>query len=370
MNNLTIFTDFLLLGLSADPHIQALLFVLFLGVYLLTLAGNLVMIWVIKQDSHLHTPMYFFLGHLSFLDICFSSVTMPKMLQNFLSQKKSISVWGCITQSFFFLLSGCAEASLLSAMAYDRYAAICHPLLYTAVMNRSLCTALVSAAWVMGFLNSLVNNLFIHQLYFCGSNTIAHFICELPSLFPLSCTDPTANELLLSGSSAFLGLLTLPLIIFSYCRIISAILSMHSSGGQGKAFSTCSSHLTVVLLFYGTALFRYISHTSGSLWEQVVSIQYSVITSLLNPLIYSLKNQEVKAALQRMLRQQICSLEEGMSVWYSVRELGERDLQKHLKKKKGILNQTFSERHLQTSISMPSVLCLTADFQPHARSAE
>ncbi|XP_064347357.1 LOW QUALITY PROTEIN: olfactory receptor 8S1-like [Camelus dromedarius] len=308
MNNFSFFTEFIFLGLSAAPHIQALLFVLFLGIYLLTLMGNLVMILVIRWDSHLHIPMYFFLGHLSFLDICFSSVTMPQMLQNFLSQKKSISVWGCITQSFFFLLSGCAEASLLSAMAYDRYAAVCHPLLYTVVMNRPLCTTMVSVAWVIGFLNSLVNNLFIHKLYFCGSNIISHFCCELPSLFPLSCTDPTANEFLLSGSSsAFLGLLTLPLILFSYSRIISAILNIRSSEGQGKAFSTCSSHLTVVLLFYGTALFRYISPASGSALERVVSIQYSVITSLLNPLIYSLKNQEVKAALQRMLRQQTCA---------------------------------------------------------------
>ncbi|XP_043302394.1 olfactory receptor 8S1-like [Cervus canadensis] len=302
MNNFTFFTEFTLLGLSADPHIQALLFVLFLGIYLLTLVGNTAMILIIKADSRLHTPMYFFLRHLSFLDLSFSSVTVPKMLQNFLSQKKSISVWGCITQSFFFLLYGCAEASLLSAMAYDHYAAVCHPLLYTVVMNRPLCAAMVCAAWLVGLLNSLLNHLFIHMLHFCGSNTVSHFFCELPSLFPLSCTDPTANEFLLSGSGAFLGLLTLPLILFSYSRIISAILNIHSSEGQGKAFSTCSSHLTVVLLFYGTALFRYISPDSGSVLERVVSIQYSVITSLLNPLIYSLKNQEVKGALQRMLR--------------------------------------------------------------------
>ncbi|CAI9167831.1 unnamed protein product [Rangifer tarandus platyrhynchus] len=302
MNNFTFFTEFTLLGLSADPHIQALLFVLFLGIYLLTLTGNTAMILIIKADSRLHTPMYFFLGHLSFLDLSFSSVTVPKMLQNFLSQKKSISVWGCITQSFFFLLYGCAEASLLSAMAYDRYAAVCHPLLYTVVMNRPLCAAMVCAAWLVGLLNSLVNHLFIHKLHFCGSNTVSHFFCELPALFPLSCTDPTANESLLSGSSAFLGLLTLPLILFSYSRIISTVLNIHSSEGQGKAFSTCSSHLTVVLLFYVTALFRYISPASGSVLERVVSIQYSVITALLNPLIYSLKNQEVKAALQRMLR--------------------------------------------------------------------
>ncbi|XP_049639000.1 olfactory receptor 8S1-like [Suncus etruscus] len=319
MKNFTFFNEFILLGLSADPQIQTMLFVLFLGIYLLALIGNLVIILVIRGDSHLHTPMYFFLGHLSFLDICFASVTMPKMLQNFLSQKKTISVWGCFAQSFFFLLSGCAEASLLSAMAYDRYAAICHPLLYTMIMNRPLCTTMVGVAWLLGFLNSLVNNIFIYKLHFCGPSIIHHFSCELPSLFPLSCTDPTANKLLLAGSSAFLGLLTLPLILFSYSRIISAILTLRSSGGQGKAFSTCSSHLTVVLLFYGTALFRYISPASGSVWERVVSIQYSVITSLLNPLIYSLKNQEVKAALQRMLRQQMCCSMKGFSVWCSVK---------------------------------------------------
>ncbi|XP_037703390.1 olfactory receptor 8S1-like [Choloepus didactylus] len=306
MKNVSITDEFVLLGLSSDPHMESLLFVLFLVIYLLTLMGNLMLLLVIRADSHLHTPMYFFLSNLSFLDLCFSSVTVPKMLQDFLSEKKTISVWGCITQCFFFLLSAGTEGCLLSAMAYDRYAAICQPLLYTVVMSRPLCTALVSAAWVMGFLNSLVNNLCIQKLQFCGHNVIPHFSCELPSLFPLSCTDPTANTILLEASTAFLGLATLALILFSYSKIISAILSMHSSEGQGKAFSTCSSHLTVVLLLYGTALFRYTRPPSGSVLEQVVSLQYSVITSLLNPLIYSLKNQEVKAALQRMLRQQMC----------------------------------------------------------------
>ena len=308
MNNFTFFTESTLLRLSADPHIQALLFVgTCLGTCLLTLVGNMAMILIMKADSQLHTPMCFFLGHLSFLDLSFSSVTVPKMLQNFLSQKKSISVWGCITQSFFFTLSGGTESCLLSAMAYDRYAAVCHPLLYTVVMNRPLCAAMVCAAWLVGLLNSLVNHLFIHRLHFCGPNTVSHFFCELPSLFPLSCADPTANEFLLSGSSAFLELLTLPLILLSYSRIISATLSIRSSEGQGKAFSTCSLHLTVVLLFYGPTLFRYLSPDSGSVLERVVSIQYSVITSLLNPLIYSLKNQEVKTALLRILRQQKCA---------------------------------------------------------------
>uniref|UniRef100_A0A8C6DFN9 Olfactory receptor n=1 Tax=Moschus moschiferus TaxID=68415 RepID=A0A8C6DFN9_MOSMO len=305
MKNLSVIDEFVLLGLSTDPDIQTMLFVLFLGIYLLTLMGNLMMILVIRAEPHLHTPMYFFLGHLSFLDTCYSSVTVPKMLQNFLSQRKTISVSGCITQSFFFIFSGATESCLLSTMAYDRYAAICHPLLYTVIMNGPLCTAMVSAAWVMGFLRSLVNNLCAQNLQFYGPNIISHFCCELPSLFPLSCSDTMPNTILLillAVSCTSLGLLTLPPILFSYSRIISAILNIHSSEGQGKAFSTCSSHLTVVLLFYGTALFRYTSPASGSVLERVVSIQYSVITSLLNPLIYSLKNQEVKTALQRVLR--------------------------------------------------------------------
>ncbi|XP_077726400.1 olfactory receptor 5BS1-like [Canis aureus] len=303
MKNLTIITEFVLIGLSGNPQIQTMLFVLFLVIYLLTLMGNLMMILVIRNDSHLKTPMYFFLGHLSFLDLCLSSVTMPKMLQNLLAQKKTISTWGCVTQSFFLIFSGSTEACLLSAMAYDCYAAICHPLLYSVVMNRPLCVGMIIAAWAVGFLNSLPNSLFTYNLHFCGPNVIPHFCCELPSLFPLSCTDATANEVLLAGSCALLGFVTLPLILFSYSRIISAILVIRSSGGQGKAFSTCSSHLTVVLLYYGTALFRYMTPLSGSKLEQVVSIQYSVITSLLNPLIYSLKNQEVKAALHKMLKQ-------------------------------------------------------------------
>ncbi|XP_065791154.1 olfactory receptor 8S1-like [Muntiacus reevesi] len=303
MKNLTIITEFVLLGFSRNPHILNMLFALFLVIYLLTLMGNLVMILVIRTDSHLKTPMYFFLGHLSFLDLSLSSITTPKMLENLLTQKKTISVWGCMAQSFFLILSGSTEACLLSAMAYDRYAAICHPLLYSVIVNRPLCVGMVAAAWAVGFLNLLPNSLFTYNLHFCGPNVIPHFCCELSSLFPLSCTDPTANEALLAGSCALLGFVTFPLILFSYSRIISAIISIPSSGGQGKAFSTCSSRLTVVLLFYGTALFRYMTPLSGSMLEQVVSIQYSVITSLLNPLIYSLKNQEVKIALHRVLKQ-------------------------------------------------------------------
>ncbi|XP_060979984.1 olfactory receptor 8S1-like [Dama dama] len=303
MKNLTIITEFVLMGFSRNPHILNMLFALFLVIYLLTLMGNLVMILVIRTDSHLKTPMYFFLGHLSFLDLSLSSITTPKMLENLLTQKKTISVWGCMAQSFFLILSGSTEACLLSAMAYDRYAAICHPLLYSVIVNRPLCVGMVTAAWAVGFLNLLPSSLFTYNLHFCGPNVIPHFCCELPSLFPLSCTDPTANEALLAGSCALLGFVTFPLILFSYSRIISAIISIPSSGGQGKAFSTCSSHLTVVLLFYGTALFRYMTPLLGSMLEQVVSIQYSVITSLLNPLIYSLKNQEVKTALHRVLKQ-------------------------------------------------------------------
>ncbi|XP_006177786.2 olfactory receptor 8S1 [Camelus ferus] len=266
MKNLTIITEFVFMGLSRIPQIQTMLFALFLVMYLLTLMGNLMVILVIRTDYHLKTPMYFFLGHLSFLDLSLSSVTMPKMLQNLLTQKKTISTWACMTQSFFLMFSGTTESCLLSVMAYDRYAAICHPLLCSVVLNRPLCVGMVITAW--GYLGKRWPKRIVLEEY----------------------KTPT------DWSGALPGL-----------RIISAILNIRSSEGQGKAFSTCSSHLTVVLLFYGTALFRYISPASGSALERVVSIQYSVITSLLNPLIYSLKNQEVKAALQRMLRQQTCA---------------------------------------------------------------
>ncbi|XP_037703758.1 olfactory receptor 8S1-like [Choloepus didactylus] len=292
-------TEFILLGLSAEPHIQALLFVLFLGIYLLTVTGNLMMLLVIRTDSHLHNPMYFFLSHLSFIDLCFSSVIVPKMLENLLSKKKTISVGGCLSQIFFLFVTAGTEACLLSVMAYDRYAAICHPLLYAQVMRKEWCVQLVWVSWSLGILDTLINIPLATQMDFCETQTIPHYSCELPSLFPLSCSDVSTNLIVMFCSIISHGLATSLSIFYSYGCIVSTILSIRSRSGRSKAFSTCSSHLFTVSLFYGSGFLRYLMPTSGSPLELIFSLQYNVITPMLNPLIYSLKNKEVKAALKR-----------------------------------------------------------------------
>ncbi|EFB19314.1 hypothetical protein PANDA_017021, partial [Ailuropoda melanoleuca] len=295
-------TEFVLLGLSDDPHIEALLFVFFLGIYILTVTGNLMLLLVIRADSRLHTPMYFFLSNLSFLDdLCFSSVTVPKLLKDLLSEKKTISVEGCLTQVFFVFITAGTEAFLLSVMAYDRYAAICHPLLYGQVMSSQFCVKLVLISWCLASFNSVVILLLALTLDFCEAQTIHHYTCELPSLFPLSCSDISINIDILICSILLHGLGTFLPIFFSYARIVSTILSISSTSGRSKAFSTCSSHLIAVTLFFGSGLIRYLMPTSGSSLDMLSSLQYSAVTPLLNPLIYSLKNQEVKAAVRRTL---------------------------------------------------------------------
>ena len=295
-------TEFILLGLSANPHIRALLFVLFLGIYLQTIMGNLMLLMVIRADSHLYTPMYFFLSHLSFVDMCFSSVTVPKMLENLLSQRKTISLEGCLAQVFFVFVAAGTEACLLSVMAYDRYAAICHPLLYDQKMSNQVYNKLVWGSWSLSFLDAFTNIILAMNLDFCRNQSIPHYSCELPSLFPLSCSDVSTNFTVLLFFGLLHGLGTCLLIIFSYTPIISTILSISSSSGRSKAFSTCSSHLTGVILFYGSAFLRYLMPISGSPLELIFSVQYSVITPLVNPFIYSLKNNEVKAAMRRTFR--------------------------------------------------------------------
>ncbi|XP_008851911.1 olfactory receptor 8S1-like [Nannospalax galili] len=294
-------TEFMLTGLSDDPQTEALLFVLFLGIYLLTMTENLMMLLVIRADCHLHTPMYFFLSNLSFLDLCFSSVTVPKLLKDLLSEKKTISVQGCLTQVFFVFITAGTEAFLLSMMAYDRYAAVCHPLLYGQIMSNELCLKLVLLSWGLASLSSVVIVLLAINLDFCETQTIHHYTCELPSLFPLSCSDIAISVDILICSILLHGLGTFLPIFFSYARIVSTILSMSSTTGRSKAFNTCSSHLIAVVLFFGSGLVRYLMPTSGSSLDLLSSLQYSAVTPMLNPLIYSLKNQEVKAAAKRTL---------------------------------------------------------------------
>ncbi|XP_032656168.1 olfactory receptor 5V1-like [Chelonoidis abingdonii] len=303
MKNQTTVTEFILLGLSSDPQMQIFFFSVFLVIYLITLGGNIMIMVLIRADSHLHTPMYFFLFHLSFADICYSSVTVPKILMNLLAEHKTISVNGCITQIFFFLLSVGAEVLILSAMAYDRYAAICDPLRYMERMNKGICVLLVSGAWTTAFFYALLNTVFTLKLHFCGSNQIHHFSCELPPLLQLACTETLTNQVVLltsfviSGSSSFL------LTLISYIHIISTILRIRSAEGRHKVFSTCNSHLIVVGLLYLTGFLQYTkpSSVSSVVLDEIFSIQYSVLTPMLNPIIYSLKNKEVKTALRKML---------------------------------------------------------------------
>ncbi|KAM9673242.1 LOW QUALITY PROTEIN: olfactory receptor 8S1-like [Trichechus inunguis] len=299
LRNHSTITEFILIGLSAD-HIEALLFVLLLVIYLLTMIGNLMML-LIRADSCLHKPMYFFLSNLSFLDLCFFSVTLPKLLEDLLCEKKTISVEGCLAQVFFVFFTSGTEACLLSVIAYDRYAAICHPLLYGQVMSNQLSVKLVLASCGLASLNAVVISLLAINMDFCEAQTIHHFTCELPALFPLSCSDISNNINILLSASLLHGLGTFILIFLSYVRIISTILSISSTTGRSKAFSTCSSHLIAVVLFFASGFLCYLMPPSGSSLDLLLSLQYSVVTALMNPLIYSLKNKEVKAAVKKTL---------------------------------------------------------------------
>nr|XP_006135713.1 olfactory receptor 1009-like [Pelodiscus sinensis] len=300
MENQTTVTEFIFLGLSSDRQIQIFLFVVFFIIYLVTMLGNIVMMVLIKVDFHLHTPMYFFLFHLSFVDICYSSVTVPNMLMNFLVESKTISVRGCLSQMFLFFLLAGTEVFLLSAMAYDRYAAICDPLHYVDAMNKKIWVQLMSGAWTTGFFYALINTVFALDLHFCGPNEIQHFSCELPPLLRLSCRDILVNQVVLLSSVVVLGSSSFLFTLISYVYVITTILRMRSAEGRRKAFSTCSSHLIVVGLLYLTAFLQYTKprSISSAVLDEMFSIQYSILTPMLNPIIYSLKNKEVKTALR------------------------------------------------------------------------
>ncbi|XP_059575091.1 olfactory receptor 8S1-like [Alligator mississippiensis] len=309
MENQTTVTEFILLGLSSDPQLQMFLFFVFLVIYTITLVGNAVILLVIRADSHLHTPMYFFLSHLSFADICYSSAIVPKLLMNLLAAHKTISVNVCFTQLFFTILSGTCEVFILSVMAYDRYAAICNPLHYVGIMNKRVCRQLVAFSWTVSLMDSLVNTIPVLKLHFCGPNEIGHFSCELPPLLALSCSQTFNNTIALLSSAVVVGFGNFLLVLVSYIQIISTILRIHSAESRHKAFSTCSSHLTVVVLLYATGLFQYLkpSSISSVILDQVFSIQYSIVTPMLNPIIYSLKNKEVKTALGRIFKKKSSS---------------------------------------------------------------
>ncbi|XP_025069668.1 olfactory receptor 1052-like [Alligator sinensis] len=302
-SNYTMVTHFILLGLTDRSELQIPLFVLFLLVYIITLIGNLGMIVLIWIDPRLHTPMYFFLSNLSVVDLCYSSVFAPKMLVNFLVEKKMISYSACLSQYFFFVVFVTTEGFLLAAMAYDRYIAICNPLLYTAVMSRTPCIQLVSISYIGGLFNSLTHTCGLLRLSFCGPNIIKHYFCDFPPLLKLSCSDTHTNEIVLLAFSGVIAFLTLLTVIISYMYILSAILRIHSAEGRCKAFSTCTSHLTAVIVFYGSITFSYIQPSSSYSLEQekISAVFYTLVIPMLNPLIYSLRNKEVKDSLRRTI---------------------------------------------------------------------
>ncbi|XP_029435479.1 olfactory receptor 5V1-like [Rhinatrema bivittatum] len=292
-------THFFLLGFGNQLEIQIPFSVIFLMIYLLNFFGNFSIIIAVRSDSRLHNPMYFFLCNLSFLDICYTSVTIPKMLANMLSNSTSISFAGCIAQIFFFIGLAGTEFFLLSVMAYDRYVAICNPLLYHNLMSKRVCIQLATGPWMAGFLNSLVHTLLLSQLSYCESNKVNQYFCDIPPLLALACGDKHINEIVLLSMGGILGMGSFLLTLVSYVHIISSILKIRSAEGKRKAFSTCTSHLIVVSLFYGTAIFTYVRPTSSYSpdKDRLVSMLYGVVTPMLNPVIYSLRNKDVKSAL-------------------------------------------------------------------------
>ena len=307
--NQTCVSEFILLGVSEDVLLQPLLFGLFLSMYLVTSIGNLLIIVAVIMDSHLHTPMYFFLSNLSLADICFISTTIPKMLLNIQTQSKVITYAGCITQLYFFMLFGVLDHFLLTVMAYDRFVAICHPLHYTIIMNPRLCGLLLLASWIMTALHSLLQSLMVLRLSFCEELEIPHFFCELNQLIHLACSDTFLNDLVMYFATGLVAIVPLTGILFSYSKIVTSISRISSAGGKYKAFSTCGSHLSVVSLFYGTSLGVYLSSAAAqnSRASAIASVMYTVVTPMLNPFIYSLKNKDIKQALKKLFSQETFS---------------------------------------------------------------
>ncbi|XP_023967292.2 olfactory receptor 10A7 [Chrysemys picta bellii] len=301
--NHTVVTQFILLGLSDLPKIQALFFLVFLATYVITLTRNLLIFTLTLADAALHTPMYFFLMNLSFLEICYTSVTLPKMLANLLSEDKTISFTGCAVQMYFFLFLGGTECFLLGAMAYDRYVAICYPLRYTHIMNHTRCSEMAAVSWISGLLTSLGHTSVIFTLPFCGSNEINHFFCDIPPVLKLACGVTYLNEIAVFMVALLFITFPFVLILVSYLLILLTILKMPSAQSRHKAFSTCSSHLLVVTLFFGTGIVTYLRPNSAyaPVTNKLLSLFYTVITPMFNPLIYSLRNKEVKGALRRTM---------------------------------------------------------------------
>ncbi|XP_032717688.1 olfactory receptor 2B6 isoform X2 [Lontra canadensis] len=300
--------EFILLGFSDRPWLELPLFVVFLISYMVTIFGNLTIILVSRLDPKLHTPMYFFLTNLSLLDLCYTTCTVPQMLVNLCSTRRVISYGGCVAQLFMFLALGATECVLLAVMSFDRFVAICRPLHYSVIMHQRLCLQLAAASWITGFSNSVWLSTLTLQLPLCGPHIVDHFLCEVPALLKLSCVDTTANEAELFFVSVLFHLIPLTLILVSYAFIAQAVLRIQSAEGRQKAFGTCGSHLIVVSLFYGTVFIFYMYMQPGNSSSQdqgkFLTLFYNLVTPMLNPLIYTLRNKEVKGALRKVLGRQ------------------------------------------------------------------
>ncbi|XP_004619487.2 olfactory receptor 18-like [Sorex araneus] len=302
-HNVTETVEFLLLGLSDDPRVQPILFGLFLSMYLVTVTGNLLIVLSISTDPRLHSPMYFFLSVLSTADIGFTSTTVPKVIWDIHTQNRNITHAGCLLQLTLFNLFGCLDNLVLTAMAYDRFVAICHPLHYPIIMNSRLCGRLLLGSICISLLDSQLHCLMISQLIFCSQVEIPHFFCDPPQLLRLACGDIFTDNLIMYFLGALLGGVPVSGIFYSYTKIVSSVLRISSTGGRSKAFSTCGSHLSVVCLFYGTAMGVYLSSavSQSPRKEAVVSVMYTMVVPMLNPFIYSLRNQDIKRSFQKLV---------------------------------------------------------------------
>ncbi|XP_069841112.1 olfactory receptor 10AG1-like [Dendropsophus ebraccatus] len=297
-------TEFILLGFTDfSPALQVIIFLFLLFAYIVTMAGNGLIILAVSFDRVLQTPMYFFLRNLSFIELCYTTVTIPKVLENFLSKDRTISFWACSFQMCIFFSIGLSECVFLGVMAFDRYMAICHPLRYTTVMSTKLCYQLTIGSWLFGFLVSSVQINYIFSLPYCGSNLIAHFFCDLAPVLSLACTNTFINELLVFFTCMCAAGIPFLLILCSYVRILSSILLIHSSEGRHKALSTCSSHLVSVILYFGTAMFTYLhlGMYGSDDNARMISLLYCIVIPAINPLIYSLRNKEMKAAIRKLI---------------------------------------------------------------------
>ncbi|XP_075831150.1 olfactory receptor 5B12-like [Microtus pennsylvanicus] len=301
MENTSKVSEFILVGLTNTPELQVPLFIIFTLIYLITLTGNLGMIILFLLDSRLHTPMYFFLSNLSLVDFIYSSAATPKVMEGFLTQNKVISYNACATQIFFLIAFATVESFLLAAMAFDRHAAVCKPLHYSTSMTRTTCVLIVTCCYINGLLQSSIHVAFTFHLSFCHSNVINHFFCDIPLILALSCSDTHINVIIVFMLASFDVVFALLVILNSYLLIFIAILRMHSTEGRKKAFSTCTSHLTTVSLFYGTIIFMYLQPNSSHSMDRdkMASVFYTMIIPMLNPLVYSLRNKEVKKAFKK-----------------------------------------------------------------------